>query len=54
MSFNDLHKKVICTITNVIYESIAEAERMTGAKNVVSVCQGVRNTALGLHFKYCK
>ena len=45
-------KKVICIETNIIYESINEAQRQLNAKNIYKVLSGERKTANGYHFKY--
>lgn len=53
---NDKHtwKKVVCIETNIIYESIHEAERKTKCRNsdIVAVCKGKRKTCGGYHWRY--
>ena len=43
---------VQCIETGVVYPSIREAYRQTGAKNIGQCCIGKRNTAGGCHWKY--
>lgn len=45
-------KKVVCIETGYIYESIAEAKRITGIGNICSVLKGNRKTAGGYHWEY--
>lgn len=47
-------KKVICVETNIVYESIHEAERKTkcGNASIVAVCKGKRKTCGGYHWRY--
>lgn len=49
-------KKVLCVETNIIYDSMHDAERKTGAKykNISKVCKGEygRKTAGGYHWQY--
>ena len=45
-------RKVECIDTGVVYESISEAERLTGSDNIVLVCKGLRKTANNLKFRY--
>ena len=45
-------KKVLCVETGVIYESLAEARRQTGAKNISACCLNGRNKSGGYHWKY--
>lgn len=51
-----LSKQVLCIETNIIYQSVHEAERQTGIgfSEIASVCRGFRNrqTAGGFHWKY--
>lgn len=47
-------KKVICIETQIVYDSIAEAERLTGIKNIVYCCKEKRNKAGGYHWQYVK
>lgn len=42
----------MCVETQIIYESIAEAERLTGIKNISSCCRGERKMAGGYHWEY--
>jgi predicted metal-binding protein len=62
-SENELHKhnvlgiqvrKIKCTTNNIIYNSIAEASRITGisSANICSCCNGKRNIAGGYHWQY--
>lgn len=53
--FGALHptsKKVLCIETGSVFGGIAEAERITGAKHISSVCRGIRKTAGGYHWQY--
>lgn len=47
-------KKVLCIETGIIYESIREAERLTGVNhsNISAVCLAKNNTAGGYHWKH--
>lgn len=47
-------RKVLCIETNIIYESITEASKQTGAQmgKIVEVCKGHRNTTKNYHWKY--
>ena len=45
-------KKVICVETGAIYDSLAEARRQTGAKNISACCVNERNTSGGYHWRY--
>lgn len=45
-------RKVVCVETNVVYNSISEAQRMTGTNNICVCCQGKLKTAGGYHWKY--
>lgn len=45
-------KKVICVETKQIYNSITEAEILTGYTHISDVCLGTRNTAGGYHWKF--
>lgn len=47
-------KKVLCTTTNTVYNSLQEAENMTGIlkSNIYKVCRGYRKTAGGMGWKY--
>lgn len=49
-------KKVLCIETNIIYESMHDAEKYTGIKykNISKVCKNEygRKTAGGYHWKY--
>lgn len=47
-------KPVKCIETNVIYNSITEAEKQTGYKHISDVCLGTRKTAGGYHWKFLK
>ena len=54
-NFNIVNKKkVMCVETQIIYESIAEAERLTGIKNIICCCKGKRKKAGGYHWRYVK
>lgn len=50
----DQSKKVLCVETNIIYPSIAEAQRQTNinSSNIIKVCCGVFKTSGGYHWKY--
>jgi len=43
---------VKCLETETVYDSIRDAERNTGAKNIFYCCVGKRNTSNGLHWEY--
>lgn len=47
-------KKVLCIDSQIVYRSIEEAARETGAypQNIRKVCIGQRNTTMGLKYKY--
>ena len=47
-------KKIICIETQIIYESIAEAQRKTGINHshISETCNGKRKTSGGYHWKY--
>lgn len=47
-------KKVYCLETNTVYDSIAEASRVTGLRvgNIHGVCEGKRKQTGGYHFRY--
>ena len=47
-------KKVYCLETNTVYDSIAEASRVTGLRvgNIHGVCEGKRKQTGGYHFEY--
>lgn len=45
-------KKVICIETQIIYESVNEAQRKLNAKNIYKVLNGERKTANGYSFRY--
>jgi len=50
------HKKMIeCVESGVIYESFAEASRLTGLNRtkIVSCCTGKRKSTGGFHWRYC-
>ena len=49
-------KKVYCFETDTVYESVAEASRMTGVRagNITGVCKGTRNQTGGYHFRYAE
>lgn len=50
---NPLRSKQVCCIeTGIIYQSINEAQRQIGCRNISSVCCGIRSTAGGYHWKY--
>ena len=50
----DFSKSVMCVETKIIYPSIAEVHRVTGANqiNIGKVCRGERNTTGGFHWRY--
>lgn len=52
----DNSKNVLCVETNIIYQSIMEAQRNTGISNtnISECCNGKRKTAGKLHWKYVK
>ena len=45
-------KKVKCVETNVVYNSIQEAEKITGIKHISCVCRHERKIAGGYHWEY--
>lgn len=47
-------KKVICIENNIVYESIMDAERQTGANHssIIRACNGKNKTAGKLHWQY--
>lgn len=47
-------KQVLCVETGVVYPSTMEAERKLGFthSHISNVCNGIRNTCGGLHWKY--
>lgn len=49
-------KKVYCLETNTVYDSIAEASRVTGLRvgNIHGVCEGKRKQTGGYHFRYAE
>jgi superfamily II DNA or RNA helicase len=51
---NSLYKMVRCIETNIIYDTAAEAQRMTGvnSSSIGDVCRGKRKTAGGYHWEY--
>lgn len=48
----NLSLPVLCIETGIVYPSIREAYRQTGAKNIYMCCSGIRHTAGGYHWKY--
>lgn len=46
------YKKVMCIETGVVYESVAEAKRQTGANSISACCLGKRKTTGGYHWRY--
>lgn len=49
------HRKVVkCIETNIIYESLAEAERQTGVlgETISRCCRGKQKTASGFHWEF--
>ena len=46
-------KKVLCIETGQPYDSMADAERETGAKNIGKACRGKQKTAGGFHWCFC-
>jgi len=46
--------KVICNENGIIYDSVIDAEKQTGCKNVSAICKGKRKKSLGLTFNYYK
>ena len=46
-------KKVLCIETGEVYDSIGDAERETGAKNIGRACRGKLKTAGGFHWCFC-
>ena len=49
---NKLKKKVLCVETEVIYNSIIEAENQMKCGNISAVCSGKRKTANGYHWQF--
>lgn len=49
-----LSKKVLCVETNEVFESMADAYRKTGVfqNSISKVCNGIRKTAGGYHWKF--
>lgn len=45
-------KKIICCENGIIYNSITEAELITGCDNISQIIKGSRNKSLGLTFKF--
>ena len=47
-------RSVLCVETNIIYTTVAEAQRLTGIdhSNICAVCRGKRQTTGGYHWKY--
>lgn len=43
---------IICNETGVKYNSVIEAERLTGCKNVSAICKGKRSISKGFTFNY--
>lgn len=45
---------VICLDTNIVYQGVREAERVTGCdnSNISKVCRGTRKSVNGLKFAY--
>ena len=48
----NLQRKVLCVETGVIYSSLSEARRQTGARNISFCCQGKKKTSGGFHWNY--
>ena len=48
----NLSLPVLCVETGIVYPSIMEAQRQTGARNIGGCCSGNRHTAGGYHWKY--
>ncbi len=46
-------RKCFCIETGVIYPSISEAKRQTGASHISEVCSGKQKTSGGYHWRYC-
>ena len=46
--------KILCVELNTIFDSYAEAYRITGATNIKRCCEGITKTANGYHWKYVK
>ena len=48
-------KKVLCVELNIVFESLAEAEKKTkiSAGNICSCCKGRYNMSGGYHWRYC-
>lgn len=51
-AYQNTPKKVICIETGAVYNSLAEARRQTGAKNISACCVNERNTSGGYHWRY--
>lgn len=49
---SNLKRKVICIENNRIYNSVTEAETELKIRHICEVCNGIRKTAGGLHWKY--
>ena len=49
-------KRVICIETGIIYNSLVEAKKQTGANtcSISACCKGTRNKAGGFHWKYAE
>lgn len=45
-------RKIICVETQIIYNSIKEAQEILGIANISAVCNGKRKTAGGYHWEY--
>jgi hypothetical protein len=46
-------KKVMCVETGEVFDSIAEAGRITGCSNISNCCNGKKECASkGMHFKF--
>ena len=52
--WKDKSKKVLCVETGKVYESIREAERLTGVShsNISKCCIGKLKSAGGFHWQY--
>lgn len=62
-SLSEEHKKkligarslrVECVETGIVYDSIADAKRATGASNIYKCCKGLVKTTGGYHWRYAK
>lgn len=53
--FRSSDKKVICVETNIVYDSITKASNDTNIdkSSIGRVCNGVRKTAGGFHWRFC-